>query len=185
MKALGISGSGRVDGNTAALVSAVLKGLAKRGAQTALLQLGAMQVAGCNSCRACKRDHVCVIQDDMYRFYDMAPQTDVIVLGSPIYLDHVTAQMKAFIDRLYCYLGPNLENCYPNKNARAVIGITYGASGEHTYDYVTEWMRERLKGYFDLETVGALTLHSAGPKPIVGGDHPVIRKAYELGRSLT
>jgi len=182
--ALAISGSGRTDGNTAALVGTVLRGLAEAGARTSLLQLGTMQVAGCNSCEACKRDQVCAIHDDMGRFYDVAAETDILVLGTPIYLDHVTAQMKAFIDRLYCYLGPNLENYYPNKDARAVLAITYGAGGEHSYDYVTEWMKERLKGYFELETVATLAIHSAGLRPLVNKDHPVMRRAYELGRSL-
>jgi multimeric flavodoxin WrbA len=32
-----------------------------------------------------------------------------LVLGTPIYFDHVSAQTKLFLDRLYAYLGPNLE----------------------------------------------------------------------------
>lgn len=184
MKVVGVNGSGRIDGNTAVLVNAVLRGAAEAGADTELLQLGEMEVAGCDACKACKQNQTCVIRDDMYRFYDIAADTDVLVLASPIYLDHITAQMKAFVDRLYCYLGPALENNYPNKDARAVVGITYGAGGEQTYDYVTDWMKARLKGYFDLPTEAVFAVHSTAHEPLITKEHPVVQQAYEFGKTL-
>jgi len=184
MHVVGVSGSGRPDGNTAVLVNAVLEGAAQSGAQTDLLQLAEMEIAGCNGCKACKENQTCVIRDEMYRFYDIAPQTDVLVLGSPIYLDHVTAQTKAFIDRLYCYLGPRLENNYPNQDARAVLCITYGAGGERTYDAVLDWLRARLKGYWGIETVGALAAHATAHEPIIAPDHPILQTARQLGAGL-
>ena len=184
MRIVGVNGSGRPNGNTAALVRAVLDAASERGAETDLLQLGALRVAGCNSCEACKATRACVIADDMQRFYDLAPEADVLVLGTPIYLDHVTAQTKAFLDRLYCYLGPDLENCYPRKDARVVLGITYGAAGEDTYSYVTEWMAERFRFYFGLETASVFTVHSTSLDAVVGPESPVMRKARAFGRTL-
>ncbi len=184
MKVVGVNGSGRTDGNTAVLINAVLRGAAGAGCETELLQLGPMQIAGCGSCYACKENQTCVTRDDMYRFYDMAPKADVLVLASPIYLDHITAQMKAFFDRLYCYLGPNLENNYPNRRARAVVGITYGAGGEHSYDYVTDWMKARLKFYWGIETIATLAVNSTAHKPLIRRSHPVVQEAERLGGAL-
>lgn len=184
MRIVGVNGSGRVDGNTAVLVRAVLQGAAERGAQATLLQLGRMQIAGCNSCKACKADQRCVIRDDMDRAYEVLPEADVLMLATPIYLDHVTAQTKAFIDRLYCYLGLNLENHYPNKAARVALGITYGAGGGDTYAFVTDWMKERFRFYFDLPTIATLTIDSTSFSPLIDGGHPVVRAAHEFGRSL-
>jgi len=184
MRIVAVNGSGRVNGNTAALLNALLAGAREAGAETTLLQLGEMTVAPCDSCRTCKQNQTCVIRDDMDRFYELAPEADVVAIGSPIYLDHVTAQTKAFIDRLYCYLGPNLENYYPNRKARAVVAITYGAGDEHAYDYVLDWLKARLKGYFGIETVASLAVHSTVYDPPIGPDHSVVQRARELGRRL-
>jgi len=184
VKVIGIDGSGRGEGNTATLVRAVLEGAAEAGAETDLLWLGGMELAGCNACQQCKETHQCVIQDDMQRFYDVAPEADVLVLGSPMYLDHVTAQTKAFIDRLYCYLGSALENHYPNKDARLVAAITYGAGGEHTYDGVLEWIKGRFGFYFKLETVATFAIPACLKTSVLDRNHPVVRQAYETGKCL-
>jgi multimeric flavodoxin WrbA len=185
MNVVGVNGSGRTDGNTAALVNAVLRGAAENGAETLLLQLGEMDVAGCNGCEACKKTQRCVIGDDMGRFYELAPETDVLVLGSPIYLDHVTAQMKTFLDRLYCYIGPAMEKLYPNPTARAVIGITYGAGDRHMYDYVLDWITDRLRGYWGIEVVGSFAASGTSAERLIEPAHPVVRAAYDMGKGLT
>ncbi len=184
MRVVGVNGSGRLDGNTAVLVKAVLEGAAESGAETDFMQVARMEIAGCNGCRACKEDQRCVIQDDMYRFYDVAGQADVLVLGSPIYLDHATAQMKAFLDRLYCYIGPRMENCYPHKGARAVLCITYGAFDMGVYKPVLDWMKGRLKGYWGIETIETFTAHGTAHEPIIGPDEPLVRRARQFGRDL-
>ncbi|MCK4623778.1 MAG: flavodoxin family protein, partial [Phycisphaerae bacterium] len=143
MNILGINGSGRVGGNTAMLVEAILKGAAETGCETNLLELGRMIIRPCNACKVCKDTHQCVIDDGMSEFYRAAPDTDVLVLASPIYLDHISAQTMTFIQRMYCYLGPGLEICYPHPGTRAVLGITYGAQWRKAYDYVLDWMRAR------------------------------------------
>ncbi len=101
-----------------------------------------------------------------------------------LYLDHITAQLMTFIQRTYCYLGRRLENYYPNTNTRVVTAITYGAGDPHAYDDVTAWIRDRMKGYYGLETVGSFTLHGARHDDVVGEDHPEIRRARAFGRAL-
>ena len=184
MKVLGVNGSGRQGGNTAVLVKAILEGARQAGAETELFELADWELHGCDACKACKEKHRCVVQDDMQRFYEIAPETDVLVLGSPIYLDHVTAQMMAFIQRTYCYLGLKLENYYPNKKARAVLGITYGANKPDAYQYVLDWMAARLKGYFKIPTLETFTVHSTVHDPIITSDHPEVGRAREFGLSL-
>ena len=184
MKVLGVNGSGREDGNTAVLVQAVLDGAREGGAETEMWQLAQWQIGGCTACKRCKQTHRCVIGDDMQRFYDVAPETDVLVLACPIYLDHITAQLMTFVQRMYCYLGVNLENYYPNGRCRAVLGITHGAGGAETYRYVLDWMAARLKGYFRIPTLETLAIPSTKHEPIISADHPEAVRARQLGRSL-
>lgn len=184
MKVIGINGSGRAGGNTAVLVGAILEGAREAGADTEFIELAGWKIAGCKACKACKDDHRCVVQDDMQHFYDLAPETDVLILASPVYLDHITAQLMTFIQRTYCYIGRSIENYWPRRNVRAAVGITYGAAGPTQYDYVNDWMEERLKYYFEIPTVGKLKLCSTSHDSIINTSHPDIRRAFEFGRSL-
>ncbi|MFW6145841.1 MAG: flavodoxin family protein [Planctomycetota bacterium] len=184
MNILGINGSGRPGGNTGVLVDAILDGAAEAGAAAERGDLAGWALRGCTACKACKDSHRCVIDDHMQRFYDIAPTTDVLVLASPIYLDHITAQLMTFIQRTYCYLGRRLENHYPNTRTRIVTAITYGAGDPHAYDDVTAWIRDRMKGYYGLETVGTFTLPGARHDDVVGDDHPEIKRARAFGTTL-
>ena len=182
MKVLGINGSGRSGGNTAVLVREFLAGASEGGAETELMELADWSLAGCKACNACKAKQRCAIDDDMASFCAVAGYVDVLMLATPIYLDHVTAQMMAFIQRLYCYIGRAMENFYPNPSARAVLGITYGEGSAGTYQYVLDWMAGRLKGYFGIKTIGTVAIHSTAHSPILQADHPEIKRARQLGR---
>ena len=184
MNVFGVNGSGRTGGNTSVLVNALLEGAAEAGAQTHLIELGELSIAPCDSCKACKKTHRCIISDDMDRFYTLAPETDVLILTTPIYLDHVSAQIMTFIQRTYCYLGLTLENYWPRKNVRAVLGITQGASNPEAYDPVLDWMADRLTKYYDIPTIARFTVASTRYQPVITPDHPEIQRAHAFGMTL-
>ena len=184
MNVLGIDGSGRGGGNTAVLVRGFLDGAREAGCRTEMFPLADWRIGGCTACKACKKTQRCVLDDDMRRFYQVAPETDVLFLASPIYLDHITAQLMAFIQRTYCYLGAALENHYPRKTARAVLGITYGAGDPKGYQYVLDWLAERLEGYFGIPTLATFTIAGTTHEPIILADHPEVRRARAFGAAL-
>jgi len=39
----------------------------------------------------------------MQKLYPLIQEADAIILGSPTYFYNITSDMKAFIERLYCY----------------------------------------------------------------------------------
>jgi multimeric flavodoxin WrbA len=186
MRVVGVDGSGRTGGNTGVLVRAFLDGAEDAGAETSLLELGDWTLRGCSACKACKSDpkKVCVIEDDMQRFYELAPETDTLLLASPVYLDHITAQLMAFIQRTYCYLSPALDNYWPHEGTRFAAGITYGAGDPHMYDGVLDWMEGRMKYYFDIPTVAKLKVPGCSHDRILDAAHPQARAARDLGRSM-
>jgi len=184
MKVLGINGSGRIDGNTAVLVKGFLEGAAEAGAETELIQLAPWSLRGCNACKRCKDDHRCVVKDDMQHFYDIAPETDVLFLASPIYLDHITGQLMTFIQRTYCYIGRALENYWPRDGVRAAVGITYGEGNPHTYDDVNDWMEARLKFYYRIPTLDKFVVQACSHDRLIEASHPEVERARALGRSL-
>ena len=50
----------------------------------------------------------CIQNDGMGIIYNELKQSDIIVFGTPIYLDGITAQLKAVIDRMVCCMEPFL-----------------------------------------------------------------------------
>ncbi len=69
------------------------------GAGTELIDVTKLDIKGCLGCNACYKAGKCVLNDDFYGVYEKMLDADGIILGSPVYFDAVSAQLKAFIDR--------------------------------------------------------------------------------------
>lgn len=151
-KVIGVVGSPCRGKNTGTLVRKVLEGAESQGVETALFHVSDYQIGPCRACGACKQTQACVQDDDMTVFYSALEEAKGLILGTPIYLDHVSAQTKTFLDRLYSYLGPNLEHHYP-KGVKSVLVVTWGDSNPDLYNHVITWLEKRLSGYFDIQTV--------------------------------
>ncbi|NOX44150.1 MAG: flavodoxin family protein [Caldiserica bacterium] len=102
MKVIGIVGSPRRGGNTDVLVEQVLAGAGAHGLETEKVLLGELEIAPCRACYSCADSGRCVIGDDFHALLEKALGSAGIVLGSPMYVGTVTAQMKAFVDRVDC-----------------------------------------------------------------------------------
>lgn len=126
MKILGINSSPRrKHSRTLKLVEAVLDGAQQYGAETELVDICALDIRYCLGCQACYAEGKCVREDDLPDLLDTMTRADGIVLGSPVYMYGVTAQLKAVIDRMadavYCQILTGKYGC-------AVA--TAGSSGE-------------------------------------------------------
>lgn len=102
MKVCGIIGSPKKNGNVDLLVSQVLNGVSSRGGETGKIYLNDLSIKPCQSCGVDPYPKYCLFDDDMKIVYDALQSSDVIVLGSPVYFDTVSAQVKLMIDRSNC-----------------------------------------------------------------------------------
>ena len=91
----------REDGNTAALVRAVLDEVAKAGIETGYVSLASKTIGPCIGCERCQKEDFCGIQDDWDAIAERMLEAEVVVLGSPTYYYDVNGQTKNFIDRTY------------------------------------------------------------------------------------
>jgi putative NADPH-quinone reductase len=116
MKVIGINASPRKKANTQTLVEAALAGAADSGAETRLVNLRELRITGCLGCEGCKKQlGTCVQKDDLTPLMQEMTTCDAIVLGSPVYWYHVSAQFKIWVDRLYSFfeLGVNPQTGEP------------------------------------------------------------------------
>jgi multimeric flavodoxin WrbA len=131
MKVIGFNASPRKNGNTVTLVKAVLKGAEARGAEVRLVNLCELEMRGCIACEGCKKDlGTCVQKDDLSPILRDLKEADAIVLATPVYWWHVTAQLKMLTDRFYCYFlegldpetgEPKYETAFPGGKKFVVI----------------------------------------------------------------
>ncbi|MGC1122985.1 MAG: flavodoxin family protein [Candidatus Methanofastidiosia archaeon] len=169
MKALGIVGSPRLNGNTDVLVDAVLKGAEEAGAVTEKVILHALKISPCKACNTCHKTGRCVQEDDMLMVLEKMQQSAVWILGTPVYWWAPSAQFKAFLDRWY---GANRAVF---KRKRAVLVISLGGSenyAKHTVGILTNVLE-----YLNIEH--AATVLAPGGIP---GNPQILEKACQVGR---
>jgi multimeric flavodoxin WrbA len=124
MNILYISGSPRKKSNTDGLLR---EALAVTGGE--FIKLTDYLVEPCQSCWSCVKSENCAIDDDMTRkLIPMLLKVDAMVLGTPVYFNNVSAQLKAFMDRNWCIKG-KLRN---KIGGAVVVGRRDGAEGAIT-----------------------------------------------------
>lgn len=188
MKVLGISGSPIKNGNVDSLVQQVLKGAGSEGAKTEIIYLNELEISPCRSCGKNPEPEFCFIKDDMEKVYTGLKSSDVLVLGSPIYFDTVSAQMKLFLDRCNC-LTPLVKkkNRYSfksrlKKKRRGIIILVAGEKQRFDCALIP------LLGFFKWANVKyvdkILYAHNYFVKGKVKEDKKIMQEAFNLGRKL-
>ena len=99
-----IDGGPRRNMNTAAMAEAFAEGARSAGAEVKYVRLYDIDYKGCRSCMACqlkdKRVPSCRFKDGITDILAECAEADGLVLASPIYYGEVTAQLRAFFERL-------------------------------------------------------------------------------------
>ncbi len=101
-----IDGGPRTTFNTASMLKKFAEGACSvsNEIEVKTVRLYALDYKGCMSCMACKikgkASNVCKFKDALTPVLEEIAQADGLVLGSPNYFGEVTAQMRAFLERL-------------------------------------------------------------------------------------
>ncbi len=172
MRIVGISGSPRGrQSTTRVLVERVLEGGKEAGAQMEFIDICAVKVAYCTGCGACHVTGKCPLKDEFGAIQEKILAADGIVLGSPLYFNSISAQLKAAIDRLsmpiHCqmFLGK--------------YGCSVASAGAPEPELATDFMNQLLTRF------GATVVGSAGVAPAIpGAIEKAEQDALALGRDL-
>jgi multimeric flavodoxin WrbA len=101
---LGIGGSPRKGGNTDILLRKMLNGAEREGVHTETVYLRDYDYQPCIGCEGCRRNNQCTgLKDGMQLIYPKIIESTGLIIISPTHNYNVTAWVKAFIDRLYCF----------------------------------------------------------------------------------
>jgi len=135
MKVIAFNGSPRVDGNTAFLINKVFAELNNEGINTEIIHVGKKQLQGCISCMKCfeNKNGYCAINNDMVNeCIDKIRAADGVILGSPVYCAGLSAQIKAFIDRVSLTACAN-DHLFKRKVGASVVAVRR-AGGVFTFN---------------------------------------------------
>ena len=138
-RVLGIVGSPRRGGNTDLLVDEVLRGAEEAGALTEKVNLSTLDIGPCRGCDACGKIGRCVQKDDLPLLLTQMEQSQVWVLGTPVYYWGPTAQFKAFVDRGY-----GAGRIVEFKDRRVILTVPLGSSDADDARHTVGMLKDAL-----------------------------------------
>jgi multimeric flavodoxin WrbA len=161
-------------GNTSMMIEMLRGPLSKEEFNLEIINLCEKEIDYCYGCAFCMEKGKCWIDDDHRSIVNKLLSADGIILGSPVYFLHVTAQMKTFLDRSLAY-GHKPQSAW--KPGIAVC-VSAGLGETQTADYLAGVLR--VYGAF---AVGKLTAMATRPGEFVGRQ-TVEARAQDLARDL-
>jgi multimeric flavodoxin WrbA len=176
-RVLGIVGSPRRGGNTDILVDEVLAGAAEAGALTEKVMVSKLDIGPCRACDACGKLGKCVQQDDLPALLEQMDQSDVWVLGTPVYYWGPSAQFKAFVDRWY-----GAGKIVTFKGKRVVLTIPLGSSDAYDARHTVGMLEDAL-AWQKSELVATLVAPGVFERGAVREHADVLAQARQAGRN--
>lgn len=182
LKAIGIVGSPRKNGNVDTLVQAVLGGAEQAGYQTKKYNLNEMKYSGCQACDYCKSHEHCRLEDDLTSLLQDMAEADAVVFGSPIYFLQFTGQFRLMEDRMYSLIDAGFNSrLRPGK--KAVIVTSQGNPDLVSYEKVATEFADVLK-LLGFEVKEIIRMDSGSARGAVLGRKDLLDKARAIGQSL-
>ena len=100
-----LTGSPRRGGNTAAMADGFEKRAKELGHEVVRFDTAFMKIGGCHACETCyKTGKPCSFDDDFNRIAVQTETADAVVFVMPVYWYTMPAQIKAVLDRFFCFM---------------------------------------------------------------------------------
>jgi len=187
---LGISGSPRRGGNSESMLKAMLEGAGRAGAVTEAVFLRDVTFSSCVGCERCRKDKICTrFMDGMTLLYPKILEARGLVLISPAHNYNVSALMKAFIDRMYCFY--EFANTRPRawssqlagQGRKALVAGVCEQEGAESMGVTIDMQRKPITalGY---EVIDELAVYSLFDVGAVKKDPDIMDRARTMGADL-
>ncbi|MCX7921449.1 MAG: flavodoxin family protein [Clostridia bacterium] len=106
-KITAIIGSPRGENSTTAKLTKNFLELVREynpNARYEIIMLDGTSIGYCKGCMACTKIGECVVKDGLQDIQMKIKNSDMVILGSPVYVHGVSAQFKTFADRIFVWL---------------------------------------------------------------------------------
>ncbi|MEM9912374.1 MAG: flavodoxin family protein, partial [Pseudomonadota bacterium] len=149
MKALILSSSPRQNGNSTILAKEACAGLEDAGHEVKIRDLNESIGGFLRDCRICRQaDGGCGIKDG-YRdlFFNHFLPADGLIVATPIYWYGMSAQLKAFFDRMFCYVAASHPEASDvlSRMQRKRVGLVL--SSEETFPTVSHGIVHQVQEF--------------------------------------
>ncbi|MFC1980730.1 flavodoxin family protein [Chloroflexota bacterium] len=180
MKAIGIVGSPRKNGNTEILTRHTLKAIGEDGLDTELIRLAGLDIRPCTACMDCRKEEErCPIDDDLFPLYTKMKEAEAIILASPVYFSSANALLKALMDRAG-YIG------HPRRAFVGKVGgplVTARRAGQNfTFAQIMYWFH--INGFFMPGSTYWNVAFGGRKKGEVEGDEEGLTTAWNFGKNV-
>ena len=183
----GIVGSPRLKKNTDALVQQTLDGCRSKGALVETIYLNKLEIKPCQAHKV-QDGKGCIIRDGMDAVYEILEATDGLVLGTPVYYNSVSSQMKLMIDRSYCLakavpLGPGKRK-YVTAVKKRKKGLVIAVGGSGTNPDCVLPIFDIWSNEVNLEIIDRLCVSEGQLGKLPMESEKTLAAAFEKGRDL-
>jgi multimeric flavodoxin WrbA len=185
MRVLAFNGSPRPEGNTSTIVGAVLDGAREGGAETTLVTLDEIDFMGCGGCLSCRKNPGnCGRRDGLTPYLEELKTCDAVLVGCPIYMYHVSGQMKLLVDRLYSFYEdtPDGYRSALPAGKRFALVTSQGNPDAEKHKKPVRWLGGMVGG-LDMQYVGKIVHVDSAAKP-AKHDAELLEKARQIGLAL-
>ncbi|QGU96367.1 flavodoxin family protein [Clostridium bovifaecis] len=180
-KIVAFIGSPRRNGNVSSIVNEVLRGAKENKLETKVYYLNEMNIKGCQSCLYCREHEDCCIQDDMQEIYEDIKNAEYLILGSPIYICQVSAQMKLLLDRFYPLTNKKHRPRFGIK--KTVMVYSQAAPLSFIFKKYIRYNNKILKP-MGIKTYKTIIATRSFTPEASKNNNKLMKKAYNIGKSL-
>jgi len=145
-----LNGSPVAGSSVSRLLAAMEAGALEAGGAVRTFDCNTLTVKPCQACGPEPTTGFCIFHDDMDPIYEALHGAHAIAVGSPVYFDGVSAQLKLVMDRCNCITPlvrvPGGGTTFRSLWARTRRGVFVTAlSSKHRYDLAEKSVRGFLK----------------------------------------
>lgn len=158
--------------NTSMMIGMIQGNLEKEGFELEQIILSQHNIHYCYGCAVCLEKGSCWIKDDYRAIAEKMLAADAVILGSPVYVLNVTAQMKTFLDRSLGFGHRPRENWKPG----LAVCVSAGLEEVAVSRYLSSVLR-----IFGAFSIGEFTSIAVGPGQFLGKDAVEARAADLAG----
>jgi len=184
-----LNGSPVAGSSVERLLDAMRAGAEEAGGDSRRFDCNAIEVKPCQACGPEPTTGYCIFHDDMDPIYDSLRSAHAVAVGSPIYFDGVSAQLKLVMDRCNCITMlvrlPEGGYGFRPQWARTRRGVFVTAcSSRHRYDLAERSVRGFLKWIGARWEETLAWQHEDNDVGSVRGRQDLLDRARLIGRRL-